>query len=307
MLKKIALSFVTVLIPLQTLFAIAAFSEVVVDETSYDVDIEREFNVDIDVDAGAINILRSDDIKECRVRIEYTEFHFTPEITFNTAKNKLDICIDIENIFHKETCNDDSCEEHRGCGSNNNKEMKVVIELPYGPQTDIDAKIKAGNANFQLGDLAISDFRLKSLAGEMEVDFDQPNRSAMKNFKVHTMIGETKLNNLGNARIAYARINSGIGSLNVDFNGLAVDDLHARIDLDIGETKIVVPENLGVKAHVSRFMFFSNMQCPDDFNKRGKNYYSKNYDTASENITLDITQGIGELKLRTESCRISKF
>ena len=277
-----------------------------IDET-YVVDMGKTFIVDIDIDAAEITVKRNNVSDECHVDIEYNPFKFNPGIEYISRKNRLEVEIDCENLFGKNDCGD-HCEENGDddCCCKTGSKIEVVIELPYSPETEIDADIKAGDIEFILGDLAISSFRLRCLAGATDITFDMPNRTVCNNFDVHTSIGETNLNLLGNGRIQYADINSGIGELNIDFNGVEADGVEARIDLDIGETKITVPDDIGVKARVSRFVLFSNMDCSEGFSKRGKTYYSDNYDTTGEQLILDITAGLGELKLKREDVYFSR-
>ncbi len=315
-MKHIAIAFFIIITPLQALTAVPALCEVMERDMSWNIDSRSTFFLDIDIDAAEVKVKPGTHGDECKVSLEYDDFYFVPCLDYDSRDNRLEVVIDCDNLFHHEDCGDcgdcDSCGDHdcsdgTCCSHKKCRKMEIVIELPFDPETEIDAEIKAGEVEFQLGGLAVTDFRLRCLAGETTVEFDSPNRALLRDFDVNISIGETNLVKLGNGRIEDAVINSGIGELDVDFSGVSCDNLHARIDLDVGETDIKVPSEIGVKVHVSRFMFFSNMDCPRSFNKRGRNYYSPNYDSSDERLTLDISAGIGELRLRTESCSASRF
>ena len=170
---------------------------------------------------------------------------------------------------------------------------KAVVTIVISPE-------KAGKVEFQLGGLPITRFGLRCLAGETTVDFKEPNRVAMKMFDVNCSIGEIKLLHLGNARFREADINSGIGELKIDFSGDKIDGAFVKIDLDIGETDIVVPDDTGVRMKVSRFLFFSNTRNHCGFKKRGHYYYSENYEDFDNKLDLAVSTGIGEVSFRAE-------
>ena len=68
--------------------------------------------------------------------------------------------------------------------------------------------------------------------------------------------------------------------------------------LDIGETQLKLPEELGVKMSVSKFLFLTEVQIPTEFEKDGRYYYSRNYQNARCTCELRISQGIGALSFR---------
>ncbi|MBN1292448.1 MAG: DUF4097 family beta strand repeat protein, partial [Candidatus Latescibacteria bacterium] len=231
---------------------------------------------------------------ECRVCIEYNKDKYKAYSTYNRSDNRLKVELHKNNLFGDHIYK--NCESS-DCCNGNKKHVKVTIELPGDPDTDIHAKVKAGEIKFTLGDLRVRNFNLRSWAGATTVDFDTPNKIDLDKFIVHCSIGETVLKNLGNAHFRRANINSGIGQLDIDFNGDTCDGAFAKIDLDIGETRIQVPESMGTEISVSRFLFFSNANCPCGFTKRGGTYYTDNFDDFGKKLELHVSCGIGELKI----------
>jgi predicted membrane protein len=102
---------------------------------------------------------------------------------------------------------------------------------------------------------------------------------------------------LGNARFEEASINGGIGELKVDFGGELLHEARAEIDLDIGETEIEVPGDVGVRLSTSRLWFLSQAELPHDYHRDGYFYYSANYDTAAKELLLRLKPGIGEARM----------
>jgi predicted membrane protein len=149
----------------------------------------------------------------------------------------------------------------------------------------------------QLGGLRVADFAMSVTAGEVNLDFDEPNRLEMETLELRTRIGESKFRHLGNARFRDADINGGIGEMIIDFSGAMLASAVARVDLDIGETVIILPQEAGAKLSVSKFLFLSQIDIPFDFRKDGRYYYTDNYGKAGQDFQLRINSGIGELRI----------
>ncbi|OGC02685.1 hypothetical protein A2V82_09440 [candidate division KSB1 bacterium RBG_16_48_16] len=256
-----------------------------IDET-YHITGPR-LTVEIDVDGGQVQVKRSESDTDCHVWLEYNPNKSNADVQFNERTNELKISVDHEkwSIVNK--------------GDDENF-VKVVVELPLAPQIDLDADVKAGEMKLQLGGIHLRNFELRNLAGEVNVDFDQPNKSELETLDVNCKVGELTLSRLGNANFSEADINSGIGEVSIDFLGEKIRRAMVHIDLDIGETRIVLPKELGVKMKVSKFLFLSNVSYPNWFDKKGKYYFSKNYKETKESLYLTISTGIGELGIEVE-------
>ena len=250
---------------------------------------DQEFKIRMNIDGGEIHVSRNDQSNECHVRLEYNPEHGTADVRFYEKRNELEIDLDFDDIkFWKNDHHDDSWNS------------EVWVELPYKSPITMETDIKAGESKFTLGDISLRDFEFNIWAGEVTIDFDKPNRIEMDVFDVSVHIGETELLNLGNANLSEAVINGGIGELRIDFRGESQRRAMARVDLDIGETTIILPEQLGVKMKVSKFLFLSDIQYPDWFERKGRYFYSENYQENEKSLYLDISTGIGELKVRID-------
>ncbi len=248
-----------------------------------------ELKLDLEVDGGEVKIVRSTSGDECHVIMKYSKDKCEGDVRFDDRRGELEVKLDFENwgMFKK----------HGGDGPDH---AEVTIELPNDPDIDLRASIKAGEIELLLGDLHLRNFELRNWAGEVTVDFDQPNRTKLNTFDVNVKVGETSLLHLGNANFEEADINGGIGEMKIDFSGKKIDRAMARVDLDIGETTIIVPEDIGTKMRVSKFLFLSEVDYPRWFEQRGKYYYSENYRENDKSLYLLISTGIGELKIRVE-------
>lgn len=210
-------------------------------EKTFTIDDDSVFRVEVDFVFAEFRIFKNASNRKCRIRIEYNAFLFEASVNYDRHENILSLEVDKGRWFSggdkdKNDSSEDRCDT---------KHVKVVLELPERPVTDIDANVKAGDIECNLGGLRITNFYLRSWAGRTKVVFDEPNRTDMETFEVNCSVGETELQRLGNAHFGYASINSGIGTLRLDFLGDTIENARAEIDLDIGETEILVPDDAG--------------------------------------------------------------
>lgn len=84
--------------------------------------------------------------------------------------------------------------------------------------------------------------------------------------------------------------------MDVDFSGLT-EDATADVDLDIGATDIFIPDNIGVKLSVHKFLFLSQVDIPHSLRKKGSYYISENYQDDEKSVVLKVKPGIGDLRI----------
>ncbi len=245
-----------------------------------------KLEVVLHADGGDVQLTRNDR-DECQVFVEYYENRCELDVVYNERNKSLEIDIDHHNWSMIKD------------GDSKNKDYAVIkIALPYKPDLDLQVELKAGKLDLQLGDLHVAGLRLKSWAGETRLDFQRPNRTELKTLDVDCKVGEVRLKHLGNANFTEADINGSIGEMTVDFTGDKIKRAMARLDLDIGATTVIVPEEVAVKMKVSKFLFLSEVNHPSWFRQEGNYYYSKNYKDQDDSLYLMVSTGIGELRVR---------
>jgi hypothetical protein len=254
-------------------------------EEKYKVALSKPLTVQLEVTAGEVIFEKSPEADCIFTKFEYTENEFRPKIEFNEKKNRIMIRLSKKSWHNVE----------KGDGKN---WACVTVRLPSGPDIYLISRLKAGEAKMRLGGLRLKEVDLAHWAGELSVDFDTPNLIPMDYLEINPKIGEANLMNLGNARYKEAYINGGIGELYVDFKGAVEPDSKAKVDLDIGETTVVLPDTAAVRVTIGgTFSFLSSKQILGSFYKRGRYYYSDDYDEHKPKCTFVITPGLGELKV----------
>ncbi|MDZ7265836.1 MAG: cell wall-active antibiotics response protein [candidate division KSB1 bacterium] len=254
-------------------------------DNSFRIDTGSTFRLRVEVDVGQVRVSRGRSEDQLRVRLAYDRDEYQHTLRYNEKRNTLDLMLDKQRWLGQHD-------------SHNASELEV--ELPTGGELDLDFRIKAGEIEMQLGGLRLRDLSLETIAGEVNLDFDQPNQTTMTNLLLNTKIGESNFRRLGNARFRNAAIDGGIGELTIDFSGELLKEAVAEVDLDIGETTIILPRKAGTRLAVSSFMFLSHFRLPDFLRKEGRYYYSENYDDASQTFQLRISAGVGECRIERE-------
>jgi len=247
-------------------------------EESFNIENEP-FTVEIDIEAGEFEIRKSDEPGVLKMRVEYRSNRTDVQYKSRSDRFSLDI--------HNENWRD-----------GDNSRLKAYIYLPDDRVIDLESRLKAGELDCELGGLSLRNVDIRTYAGEADIRFAEPNKVAMQLLDINCSVGEVNLKHLGNARFERAEINSGIGELTADFSGSYKSDGKVRLDLDIGETRITLPENLGVRLKVNKAGFLSSVNIGGDFDKRNGYYYSTAYDNSKYNLNMMISTGIGELSIR---------
>ncbi len=248
----------------------------------FELEAGKPYSFLLKIDAGELTIRPNPIANEVSVLLQFSEEGFEYDFDFDERRRSLEVRFDKDGWVD---------------GNDHDLNAEVEVLLPSAALLDIESEVKAGEVDLELGGLSITSFAFKAWAGSIDIDFKEPNRVRMESFTISTKVGETTLRRLGNARFRDALINNGIGELDVDFKGEKVEDARVDIDLDIGETRIYIPEEYGVKLRVSKFLFLSQTSLPRRLRKSGKYYYSENYESAQGVLRLLVSPGIGELRI----------
>lgn len=251
-------------------------------EKAFPVKTQEILSVSLKIDAGEIYVHKGEQPDQVNVLVQFDDKSDEVNVDYDEKRNELFISIDRSKWFK-------SWDDHRA--------PKLEVSLPFEVVIELSSKIKAGEIEFALGSLKLKEFELRNFAGEVSVDFPAPNKIEMESLDINVKVGETKLRSLSNAKFQRARINGGIGELDIDFSGEGLKSCRAEIDLDIGETSISLPHDLGIRFDSSTFGFLTQSNIDYELTRKDRFYYSKNYETASKTMDFSISSGIGELRV----------
>ncbi len=249
-------------------------------EKKYQIKTDETLAVYLEVDAGSLTIGKNDHASEIHVTGEINEKDDKLEIGYDKKYDEFSLTLDRKGWFKS---------------TKDRESSRLDVELPANVEIMLEIKVKAGESHFELGGMMLKKIMLRNFAGELRIDFGEPNKVEMNLLDINLKIGESRLRHLANARFHTAKINSGIGELHMDFLGEALESSTAEIDLDIGETIVELPGDLGIKLSSTKFGFLSDSKLDDQFERKGRYYYSKNYDSAKKTMYVKISTGIGGL------------
>ncbi|MCJ7812035.1 cell wall-active antibiotics response protein [bacterium] len=252
---------------------------------------DRPLEVLLEVDAGKLIVEKGLDPYKVTVIMKYTDREFKERIDMDENKNRVKITLNRKNWF----------KIHHDRQKEDGPWAEVTVLLPYAVDILFDANIKAGEAQLVMDGIRLREFSMNHWIGELEVRFNEPNPIMMDFLDITAKVGETRLIHLGNAHFHRADINGGVGELQVDFTGDLQSQSQANIDLDIGEASVLLPQNMGVMMQIGGgFSFLSEKNLDNSFYKRGKTYYSDDYEEKEKKFFIRITPGLGDLKVDRE-------
>jgi len=251
-------------------------------EKEYEISDKKPLEVLIDIDAGEINIIKGNKSRTAAVFMQYTKDNFRGMSRYDKERNSLEIILDHKGLF-KNYDNDNIAE--------------LELKLPADIEIIFDSKVKAGEIYMSMGGLILKEFMVNNWAGEIDISFDEPNKGLMDFLGIKSRVGELQCSKLGNARFERADINGGIGELDIDFTGDLINNCMAKVDLDIGESYIRLPKNIGIKLRIGGWSFLSEKNIDSYFYKRGNSYYSEDYSNSKEKFYIRVSPGLGELTI----------
>lgn len=102
-------------------------------------------------------------------------------------------------------------------------------------------------------------------------------------------VGSFKFN-LSNTSIPLLKVDAGIGEVTFDLSGEWHNNLSAIMKAGIGQLKLIVPANTGVKLKVKGFL--GSVETPG-YQKEGKEYTNSSYEDSKYKLEFDITGAVG--------------
>ena len=250
----------------------------------------RSLEVKVDVDAGELRIGEGAEAHTCVGTLNYAadRFEGTIDDKIGDETGRLQVKLDKKGWFDWK----DDREGHL--------KARADLELPEDVLLDMDVNIKAGEENLRLGGLNFERLSLSLWAGELDLSFGEPNKRTNLSVNdsemyVDVNVGEIRLKHLGNAPFEKLIVDGGIGELTADFSGEINRKRWVKLDMEIGEIKVVLPRDVGVKLTVSRSPFSSI--SVRGLRESGRAYYSDNYGETEGEWNIEISMGIGSVEV----------
>jgi len=263
------------------------FDSLETTEQTFSVSPDHPFQIRIDVTAGRVRIQKGDDSLNVLVSTEYIDEKIKKEINFDLEKNRLSIRLKAKSFHTMENDGETS--------------PTLTVTLPCGVETECAVKLKAGEMDIAAGGLMLKELKVFQWAGELRIDFNEPNLITMSKADIRLKIGEMSITHLGNARFERANIHAGVGETQVDFSGALLEESKAKVDYNIGEGRISFQDSVGVRIAVNGSMsFLAHKDIDPGFDNEGRYYYTNGFDDSKVKLSVLISPGLGELKVDLE-------
>jgi hypothetical protein len=142
---------------------------------------------------------------------------------------------------------------------------------------DLELELGATQARVDAGGLALNNLRIQTGAADAVLDFSSPNRMRMRHLDVELGAAGFVITNLGNANVSSIRVQGGVGSVDLDFGGALKRDVSVEANVALGKLTLHVPQDVGIRIEVQKILASFDHH---GLTKRGRAYYSDNWDTA---------------------------
>jgi hypothetical protein len=161
-----------------------------------------------------------------------------------------------------------------------------------------DVQLGVGKGNFDFSGLHVKDFNLSTGAGDVVLNFDEPNPTTIENMNIESGVSKFDGRNLGNANFKHFRFQEGVGTSTLDFSG----GLHSEVDVDLevgmGVMTLIIPPDVGARVIYEK-SWVSKVECAQDFRSTSDTeYVSDNYDKVPARMNIRVDAGLGSIKIR---------
>jgi len=239
---------------------------------------ERQVAVQLEYGAGHLRVSPSASDLLYRMEVRYDDQQFRPVSEYDRGSGRLKLGVESR--------------EHHGGHVRNGDQQHASIELSPRVPIDLAVQFGAGEADVELGGLALREVHLETGASRTTVSFTQPNRVAARTVKIEAGAAEIRLNGLGNTRAERFEFSGGMGEATLDFGGTWTRNATASLEMGVGSLRLRLPRGLGVK--LTKDSFLTSFDA-SGMVKRGNAWYSRDYEQARYRLDLDINAALGSI------------
>jgi hypothetical protein len=243
---------------------------------------EKELSVKVEFGIGDLHLTAAPGGTLYRYSLLYDAEHFEPIGRYDADSHRLHVGVQ-GNSGH-----DYHYKDH----------IRQRLDLGLSPTVpaSLDLTFGAGTADIDLGGLALRDIHVKGGASETTIGFAEPNRVECASLTLEVGAMDLKTEKLGNARCDRIDVKGGASSVDLDLTGQWAEGTTSDVDVTvgIGSVTLRLPENVGVEADVDRFLTTFDRS---GLLRRGKSYYSANWDSAKTKLRLNVKAAMGEVNV----------
>lgn len=184
--------------------------------------------------------------------------------------------------------------ERRSLNLNGRNQGRLDLELGRGVSMDLALEFGAVEARMDLGGLSLTSLLLRTGASESRIDVSEPNPVRMRRADFEIGAADFQALRLANLNAREIMVRAGVGSVVLDLSGELRSDLDVEIDIGVGSLELRLPRGAGVK--ITKESFLTSFDA-DDMIKRGDAWYSRDWEDAERQITIDVNAAFGGIEV----------
>lgn len=240
---------------------------------------EDRLAVEVEYAAGNLSVRPGEGDLLYRMRMRYDAEKFTPIAEFDAERRSVRLGLDGRS---------------RDLNVDGDDMGSADLSLSPSVPTDLRLEFGAGEAELDLGGLALRSVHLSTGASDSRVRWDRPNRVEAERVEISAGAARLEASGLGNARAREYRFKGGVGQLILGFEGRWERDAEATVELGMGALTLRLPRGLGVR--IDQDSFLTSFDAPG-MEKRGGSYYSRDWESAEHRLTIDVDAAIGSVEV----------
>ena len=241
---------------------------------------ERDLAVHVQYGAGRFRLTPGAEGELYRLEMRYDEEKFTPVRSYDAASNLLDL-----GVHGREGV-------RVSLGDSRRDDEPPYLDLALSPDIPLtlDLELGAVQSTVDLGGLALRSVHYRTGASETHVSFDRPNPVTCDVLSMEAGAAQFEARQLANANCSQVSFRGGVGDVTLDFGGTWRRSMSADLDVGIGSLHLMLPRDVGVEVHLSRFLASFDAA---GFTKRGDVYQTANFATARQRLVLHVNASLG--------------
>ncbi len=175
-------------------------------------------------------------------------------------------------------------------------------ELEFSPQVILAMNMRAGAGAGELDftGLQISELDVDVGAGDFTLRFDEPSVTPMDHMTLDTGASKIEVIGLGHASPKEVRLQGGLGDIAMDLTGAWTRSSDITIRAGAGALRLTLPSDVGVEIETKGGL--TNVEAYG-LRQMGGTYTNNAFGETDVNLHIDVTTGVGNVRLIEEGAR----
>ena len=243
---------------------------------------ERGLTVEVRYGVGMFRLLAAPQGQLYRMEMRYDEDKFTPVREYLPATG----------VLRLGSRGLDGA--HVSFGDRKRSDPPPSLEVALSPEIPLSLNLELGavESDVDLGGLLVRSLAYKTGASRTRLRFGRPNGADCEEVVLEAGAAEFEASGLGNSNCRRLHFDGGVGDVTLDFTGAWRRPMDADVNVGLGSLHVRLPGDVGVALQVSRFL--ASLDAAN-FTRRGDTWYSDNWATASQRLTLHVSASLGNV------------